>query len=196
MSLAEELKRHTAELVAAASETPFIVFLCGPKLTAKRASAEFRTRIKERLEREGFEVILGEDDGLDNPQLREIGINAQDNEIEFIRRACNAVIIIADSVGAFCELGLFSWHFVHRDGVFKKEKKAPEVDCIVLLQKKYRSDKSYLNQGPAAAVKGFGTVEFVNFSVYDGSSVVERLKNCRGVSTVDNWRGRPRKVIR
>jgi len=194
MSLADELKRHEAELVAAASKTPFIVFLCGPKLTANTRSAEFRARIKERLEREGFEVILGEDDGLDNPRLRGIGINAQDNEVEFIRRSCNAVIIIADSVGAFCELGLFSWHFVHRDGVFKKEKKAPDMDCILLLRKKYRNDKSYLNQGPAAAVNGFGKVEFVNFSIYDGNSVVERLRHRRGVSTVDNRRGRPRKT--
>jgi len=61
MSLAEELKRHADELVAAASETPFIVFLCGPKLTANTASARFRARIKERLEQEKFEVILGED---------------------------------------------------------------------------------------------------------------------------------------
>jgi hypothetical protein len=194
MSLAEELKRYEAEFVAVASETPFIVFLCGPNLTAKKSSAKFRVRIKERLEQEGFEVILGEDDGLDNPRLRKIGINAQDNEVEFIRRSCNAVIIIADSVGAFCELGLFSWHFVHRDGVFKKEKKSPDVDCILLLQKKYRNDKSYLNQGPAAAVNGFGKVEFVDFSAYDGGSVIERLRSRRGVSTVDNRRGRPRKI--
>jgi hypothetical protein len=194
MSLAEELKRHTDEIVAAASETPFIVFLCGPKLTANTASARFRARIKERLEQEKFEVILGEDEGLDNPELKGIGLNAQDNEIEFIRRSCNAVIIIADSVGAFCELGLFSWHFVHQDGVFKREKRGPEIDCILLLKRTYRNHVSYLNQGPAAAVNGFGKVEFVNFSVYDGDSVVERLRHRRGVITVDNRRGRPRKV--
>src|SRR5437867_3352943 len=147
MGLNEELKRFEAEFIAAASETPFIVFLCGPKLTANSPAAKFRTRIKERLETEGFEVILGEDDGLDNPRLKDIGINAQDSEVEFIRRFCNAVIIIADSVGAFCELGLFSWHFVHRDGVFKKEKKGPDMDCILLLKKRYRNDMSYLNQG-------------------------------------------------
>ena len=61
MTLADELfKRHEAELVAAASATPFIVFLCGPKLTANTPSAKFRARMKERLEKEGFEVILGE----------------------------------------------------------------------------------------------------------------------------------------
>jgi hypothetical protein len=193
MTLAEELKRHREELVAAASETPFIVFLCGPKLTAKKTSAKFRARMKDRLEKEGFEVILGEDDGLDNPILKGIGINAQDNEVEFIRKSCNAIVIIADSVGAFCELGLFSWHFVHRDGVFKRDKKAPALDFILLLQRKYRNDTSYLNQGPAAAVKVFGEVEFVNFSGYDGDSVIQRLRRLRGVSTVDR-RGRPRKT--
>jgi hypothetical protein len=195
MRLAEELKRHADELVAAASETPFIVFLCGPKLTANSASARFRARIKERLEQEKFEVILGEDEGLDNPILKGIGLNAQDNEIEFIRKSCNAVIIIADSVGAFCELGLFSWHFVHQDGAFKKEKRGPEIDCILLLKRTYRNHVSYLSQGPAAAVNGFGKVEFVNFSAYDGNSVVERLRYRRGVITVDNRRGRPRKSI-
>ena len=194
MNLPNSLRRHQAELIAAANDTPFIVFLCGPSLTAKSASAKFWMRIKELLERNGFEVVLGEDEGLEDPKLKGIGINAQDNEVEFIRHSCNAVIIIADSVGAFCELGLFSWHFVHRDGVFRKDKKAPDMDCILLLNKKYRRHASYLNQGPAAAVNGFGKLEFVNFSEYDGQAVLERLRQRRGIFTVDR-RGWPRKRI-
>jgi hypothetical protein len=189
MSLSDSIRRHEAELVAAARDTPFIVFLCGPSLTAKKASAKFRTRIKRLLEQNGFEVILGEDEGLDNPKLKGIGINAQDNEVEFIRHACSAVIIIADSVGAFCELGLFSWHFVHNDGVFNKN-----MDCILLLSKKFQNHESYLNQGPAAAVGGFGKLEFVNFSAYNGQTVIDRLLHRRGVLTVDR-RGRPRKLF-
>jgi len=192
MSLSDSIRLHQAELLAAASETPFIVFLCGPSLTANSASARFRMRIKQLLEQNRFEVVLGEDEGLDDPKLKGIGINAQDNEVEFIRRFCNAVIIIADSVGAFCELGLFSWHFVHRDGVFKKDEKVPDMDCILLLSRKYRKHARYLNQGPATAVNGFGKLEFVNFSAYDGQPVLDRLRHRRGVLTVDR-RARPHK---
>ena len=94
-------------------------------------------------------------------------------------------------MGGFCELGLFSWHFVHQHGAFSHSR---NTDCIVILNKKFRKDASYLNQGPAAAVAGFGKLEFVNFSAYDSVDIVARLKARRGVNTVDNKRGRPRKT--
>src|ERR1700674_329554 len=106
MKLIEALERHREELVEAARDAHFIVFLCGPNVAHDKHSARFRLKIKKRLEKEGFEVVLGEDEGLANAVLKGIGINAQDNEVEFIRKYCNAVIIIADSAGSFCELGL------------------------------------------------------------------------------------------
>jgi hypothetical protein len=187
MKLLESLERHREEFLEAASDATFIVFLCGPNLKQTKPSAKLRLKIKEDLEKEGFEVVLGEDEGLTNEALTSIGINAQDNELEFIPKYCNAVVIVADSLGAFCELGLFSWHFVHEDGAFSRN-----TDCIVLLNKKYRKDQSYLNLGPGAAVTGFGKVEFITFSSYDGSPIVARLKARRGVHAVDNKRGRPR----
>lgn len=190
MSLVDSIRRHKEELDAAAQSAPFIVFLCGPTLADKaNVSAQYRARLKAALEAQHFEVVLGEDDGLEEARLK-IGLNAQDNELEFISRFCNAVIIIADSVGAFCELGLFSWHFVHEDGRLKNDRR---TDCIVLVNARYQKDRSYLNEGPGAAVNGFGRLEFVDFAEHDVEPIVRRLKDRRAVITVDNRRGRPRK---
>lgn len=189
MDLRERIKTHKQDLVQAARDSPFVVFLCGPTLKedAPKPSSILRKNLINALEAEGFEVVLGEDDGLEDARLG-LGINAQDNELEFIRRHCNAVIVIADSVGAFCELGLFSWHFVHEGGVIKN---GTNADFIVLVDQQYKLDKSYLNQGPVSAVDGFGRALFIDFGVFDGVEIIQRLKNRRGVLTIDR-RGRPR----
>ena len=211
MNLNEVLAQHKDALVAAAASAPFIVFLCGPALRSNTvgssraarllksireifsapnkgslgAAARLRNNIKEHLEKENFDIVLGEDDGLENARLS-LGINAQDNELEFVCHHCNAIIIVADSVGSFCELGLFSWHYVHEDGSIRQEK----TDFVVLVDQKYARDRSYLNDGPVAAVNGFGRVEFVNFETYSAEALVRRLRDRRGVVTVDR-RGRP-----
>lgn len=191
MDLKARIESHKDELVRASEDSPFIVFLCGPTLKAEepKPSAILRAQLKELLEAEGFQVVLGEDEGLEDVQL-DLGINAQDNELEFIRKHCNAVIVIADSVGAFCELGLFSWHFVHKNGVIKSD-----TDFILLVDQEYESDKSYLNEGPFNAVAGFGQAQFVNLGDYPCDQVIARLKSRRGVFTVDR-RGRPPKADR
>jgi hypothetical protein len=189
VALLDTLTTYREELAEAARHSPFIVFLCGPALKSDEPSAILRRQIKEQLESQSFEVVLGEDDGLDNSEIHRLGINAQDNELEFIHTNCGAVIIVAASAGSFCELALFSWHFVHEHGAIDSAK----TDCIVLIEEKYKNDKSYLNSGPAAAVSAYGRVEYVNFSSYDPAALIERLRLRRGVSTVDNKRGRPRK---
>jgi hypothetical protein len=100
------------------------------------------------------------------------------------------VVIIASSAGSFCELALFSWHLVHAHGEIDSGK----TDCIVLISSEFETHTSYLNSGPAKAVRSFGRVEFVDFSSYNCDALVERLRDRRGVTTVDNKRGRPRTV--
>jgi hypothetical protein len=189
MNIVDKLAAYRGELADAASKSPFIVFLCGPTLQSSEPAAVLRKKIKDVLENERFEVVLGEDDGLDNDEIHRLGINAQDNELEFVHSHCGAVIIVAASAGSFCELALFSWHFVHEKGVIDNAK----TDCIVLIEEKYKSDRSYLNFGPAAAVSAYGHVEFVDFSAFDPAPLIKRLRLRRGVTTVDNKRGRPRK---
>ncbi|MBN8553238.1 MAG: hypothetical protein J0L52_10130 [Caulobacterales bacterium] len=178
---------HANELIAAAEEKPFVVFLFGPSLTSKqRASVDLRRRLKEALEAAKFEVVLGEDESVNNPTLKGIGINIQDSELEFARKYCNAIVLIADSVGSFCELGLFSWHFAHSEGVLS------HLDFILLIDKKHAPPPgSYLNQGPALAVHGHGLRLYEPFKKFDIDAVVSRLVARRGTYTVEQ-RGRPR----
>lgn len=192
MELIDTLTSYREELAEVARKSPFIVFLCGPTLTGTDPATTLRKQLKVLLEQDKFEVVLGEDDGLDNPEIHEIGINAQDNELEFVQSNCGAVIIIAASAGSFCELALFSWHLVHDEGVIDIGK----TDCIVLIEEKYKADRSYLNLGPAAAAGAFGKVEFIDFASYDPQLLIERLRYRRGVTTIDNKRGRPRKKRR
>ena len=182
MNLLDHIRDHKERLLRVADESSFVVFLCGPALNNdEKPSSGLRARLKERLELEGFEVVLGEDEGLEDARLR-LGINAQDNELEFIRRSCNAIIVIADSEGAYCELGLFSWHVVHKSGVIKN---GTNADLIVLVDQKYENHTSYLNEGPVAAARGFGQVYFIDFESYTADEIVSRLRARRGVLTAD-----------
>ena len=183
------IKAHREALVKAAQASPFVVFLCGPTLKegSSEPSALLRQSLMDKLEAEGFDVVLGEDDGLEEARLN-LGLNAQDNELEFICRRCNAVIVIASSVGAFCELGLFSWHFVHEDGFIGK---GSNTAFIVLVDRRYQGYRSYLNEGPVAAVEAFGQAHFVDFSAYSCDEILRRLRNRRSILTIER-RGRPR----
>jgi hypothetical protein len=182
-----QFAKHTAEFVSISDEKPFVVFLCGPTLDPKKTkpSAQLRERIKDALEKEKFTVVLGEDESIDNPDIRGIGINLQDSELEFVARNCNAIVIVADSVGSFCELGLFSWHFAHEKGMLSA------LDFILLVDDQHEFPASYLNQGPALAVHGHGRLDFVKFDTFDADRVVSKLRARRGTYTVDR-RGRPR----
>ena len=182
------IKDHARELLRASQDSPFVVFICGPNFDVEcpKPSARLRRKLIQRLKDEGFEVIIGEDEGLEDTRLG-LGINAQDNELEYIRKYCNAIIVIADSVGSFCELGLFSWHLAHNNGVIQHN-----TDFILLVNCKYENEKSYLNEGPFAAVNGFGYARFVKFDNYCFDEIVTRLINRRGVHIVDS-RGRHRK---
>ena len=126
----ESVNKYRQSLSEIFSSNPFVVFLCGPTLSDLRnPGAQLRKNIKDALEREDFEVVLGEDDGLEDARLN-FGLNAQDNEMKFIANHCNAIVLVGDSVGSYCELGLFSYHKAHK---FKEA-----VDFILLLNKKYK----------------------------------------------------------
>lgn len=135
----------------------------------------------DALKKEAFEVVLGEDEGLANEDIKRLAINAQDNELIYIREQCSAVIVVAESVGSHCELGLFSWHFASSHGVF-----GAGLDLILLVDKKYRRHKSYFNLGPLQAVKGGkGVVKFVDFNKFDIAPLIKRLNDQRGITRAD-----------
>ena len=184
------VKAHIKELRELSDTTHFTVFLCGPKLDSAdpKPSAKLRQRLIDLLKENGFDVVLGEDDGLEEERIR-VGLNAQDNELEFVSKQCNAIILLADSVGAFCELGLFSWHFVHNDGRIHNE---VTPIFVVLVDHQYQDHNSYLNEGPVGSLSGFGQVQFVDYGNFDTDSLLKMLKNVRSIQSVDR-RGRSRK---
>jgi hypothetical protein len=187
-SVTDTLRAHSEELIKAVGDVPFHVFLCGPKIASRTRSlgARLRKQIKKKLESHGFLVYLGEDEGLEDARLN-IGLNAQDNELEFIKSSCNAIVIVAESPGSFCELGLFSWHFCHKDGRFNNQHTAFHL----VIGKKYERRRSYLNEGPAASIRAFGRVHYIDFSNADVAEVVKDLQQRRSIFAMDR-RGRPR----
>lgn len=208
------VKRHGEILKGLSEDASFTVFLCGPTLSAlsndgsqgviagiknllgvkKKPSAglqpaaAIRRRLIDDLEANGFEVVLGEDEGLEDERLKH-GMNAQDNELQFVKNCCNAVVIVASSVGSFCELGLFSWHYVHKEGQINSRELPPAF--IVLVDKKFESHKSYLNEGPVRSIMAFGHAMFVDYENFDPDQIIKILKERRSVQTQDK-RGRPR----
>jgi hypothetical protein len=170
-----------AGLEEAARETPFRVFLCGPNLSQKKRNpaAALRARIRDLLIQNSIEVVLGEDEGLANPDIKKLGVNVQDCELLYIREHCDAIIIVADSVGSYCELGLFSWHHAHQDGLLN----AGHKDFILLIDRTYRRRKSYFNLGPATCVNGGkGLIQFVDFKKYKIDKLLKRLTDQRGLA--------------
>lgn len=109
-----------------------------------RKGAELRQKIKDALIEENIEVWLGEDEGLERLRSK-YRADAQTNEIRFIECA-DSVIVIADGVGPFCELGAFSQAFNNQG----------RADFIVVVDKKHQPDesrKTYLHEGPLHLIK-------------------------------------------
>lgn len=192
MELKASVQQHTVTLRELSQEAPFTVFLCGPTLDNDKpgAAAALRQRLIKVLEADHFDVILGEDDGLESVRLN-IGLNAQDNELEFIKDQCNAIVIVADSVGSFCELGLFTWHFVRDIGVIDRS----VMPIFIVLIKEQHSPEailpntSYFNEGPIAALSGKGTPLYVDFKKFDVNKILNILKNERITQAMDRRAG-------
>lgn len=175
-------EQYAKELSVLFSKNSFVVFLCGPKLDeVAKPGSKLRKIIKDLLEKEGFDVVLGEDEGLEEPRLK-FGAYAHDNELRFLQNHCNAIVLIADSVGSFCELGLFAYKKTLKDGQIP--------DFILIVKKEHEDQKSYFNEGPAKAVKHHGVVFYTDFEKFDPSEILERLKGLRSVYFMD-MTGRP-----
>ena len=65
------VEKYAEELSVIFDENQAVVFLCGPTLTdLSKPGAKLRLKLKDQLESEGFEVVLGEDDGLESLRAR------------------------------------------------------------------------------------------------------------------------------
>lgn len=181
-SLKLSVQRFGQDLRDVFAKNKMVVFLCGPGLSSGRPGAALRARLKDCLEKEGFEVVLGEDDGLEALRVQFKGVYAHENELAFIKKECGAIILIADSVGSYCELGLFAHIQAHDD--------TNRRDFILIVDQQYRDVISYLNEGPAKAIKHFGVVYYEDLLSFDLAGILDRLQGRRAVYFLDG-RGRP-----
>ena len=184
LSLKESIENFSNDLEGVFSEKKYVVFLCGPTLdnADKDAAAALRLRFKNELENDGFEVVLGEDDGLEELRKKYDGM-AHENELQFIQGHSNTVLLIASSVGSFCELGLFSHQHVRNN--------THETDFILILDESFKDHISYLNEGPAKAIMHYGKLVHGNFSAFDTKPIMDRLRVRRNVWHTSS-KGRPR----
>lgn len=182
-TLKESVKNFANDLEGVFEKRKYVVFLCGPALdrAGEDTAAALRLRFKQELEKDGFEVVLGEDDGLEALRLKYSGM-AHENELQFIKGHSNSVLLIASSVGSFCELGLFSHQHV-RDN-------SRGTDFILILDERYKDHVSYLNEGPAKAIENFGKLIHGDFAKFDTGPILERLRTRRNV-WFTSGRGRP-----
>jgi len=162
-----------AELDSIFSKNKFVVFLCGPTLSdLSNPGAVLRKLVHDKLTQEGFEVVLGEDDGLENIRNDYSGYTHA-NELSYIESRCNAVVVIASSVGTFCEIGLFAHINSVRD--------AKLIDLVLIVDKEYEGKPSYFNYGPVKAVEDFGKVYYADLNNFDCSDLVGRLSRRRNL---------------
>jgi hypothetical protein len=183
--LKPSVKRYSATLANEFASNPVVVFLCGPSRNRlPESGAALRIRLEEALSSAGFEVVLGEDDGLLDLQKR-YGNYAHQNELQFVKDQAAAVVLVASSVGSFCELGMFADRLVSDDANRR-------CDVILIASEAYEKDPSYFNHGPARAVGDFGIVHYADFAGFDVALVVDRLRRRRTVFK-SSKRGRPRK---
>lgn len=175
------VKLHTREIEELFQNNPFSVFLCGPSMKGvdigkeTRNSSVLRKMLKDKLESEGFEVILGEDEGLESLQ-EQYGFDAQTNECHLLEKV-HAVVLIADSDGSFAELGLFSHQHVDT------EKK---YDFVLIISDSYEKSKSYVRLGPVELVTNHGFVKYANFDDQESYNIIieellRRLNSRRAV---------------
>jgi len=174
--------RFGKELSELFSSKRMVVFLCGPSLNVQEPNpgAVLRKKLQDLLEANGFEVVLGEDDGLELLRKKYMQM-AHLNEVKFIEKECGAIILIADSVGSYCELGLFS---------YVQPQYSHTTDFIVVVDKKYEPAVSYLNEGPARAVRSHGLVIYTKLDEYEGVEILQRLQDRRAIYFYDG-RGKP-----
>lgn len=182
----QSIERYGESIVEAFAGKSMVVFLCGPTYKNKAdPGSKLRKRLEDALVADNFEVVLGEDDGLLELQ-QTYSKYAHENEIDFIDDQAAAIVLVAASVGSFCELGLFSYLLPRQ----KKQDK-PSRDFILIVEAQFEKHASYFNAGPARAVEDYGKVHFVDFDSFDVQIVVQRLAR-RRTHWISEKRGRPR----
>lgn len=174
--MGSSIERFREEIEKVSSkERKMVVFLCGPSLKdMTKPGAGLRKKFEEELIANDFEVVLGEDDGLEKLR-QQLGSYAHEHELSFIKSQTNVIVIIASSPGAYCELGLFAYHHPR---IQKK------IDFVLIISDEHKDKVSFINEGPAAAVEHHGTVWYCDLNSLE--IVPKLLKRLKGIRTILN----------
>lgn len=143
------------------------VFVAGPLIekgwtaedwAKQKASSRLRLSIKNHIEAQGHEVILGEHRGVMEMAGKTIPStpSAVVAETFLAARSCHCIVIIPDSPGSFCELGAWAHH------------KDVAAKMLILGHKEYENQVSYVNPSVFALASTFGAIiRWVDYADFD-----------------------------
>lgn len=131
---------------------PKFVFLCGKAICPEEYDASNRGVIQRYIEKKSKDIFI-----VLSEKLWEDGFNSNIDLLtfeDFLAEVSDAIVLFAESVGSFCELGAFSY--------------ADKLFCdklIIVIDEKYKGEKSFILTGPTEKAKKDGaTVVFAPLS--------------------------------
>lgn len=152
------LRNYIAGVKKDVAETPVDVLIMGPNVNREELpGAKLRKEIIKRSLELGCLSIKAEHPDFIDAARKELGESVSLCTLEMgLAAVSDAIIIVAASEGSFAEFGLFAmtqW---------------PHARILVLLNRDYEEEKSYLKLGPARSIKdGGGAVEWVDYTNID-----------------------------
>lgn len=174
------IQNHRSELISSGDNKAFNILFCGFSTANPKTKSEiFSKTLIDQLRAEKFNVIVGGDVGLQDENL-DLGSNPLSNELNYMSSKCNAVVIVADGIETWSELGLLSWHFAHNQEIEQQG-----TDFILISDNKYRATSEFIKKGPFALVNNRGSAQFNDLDKLDPAIIVDRLKGRRSLYTID-----------
>ena len=167
----DRLSRHTLILEDFQGQ-PFTVLICGPTVANCLTSGSYRLfgEIDSKLKIAGFDVIYGLDEALHSDAMNG-DLDTSSNEINFVRSRCDAVIFIADSIGAFSQIGAIGQK-VSTD----KTRSFSTVDFTTIIDLRFSMENEFFRRGTFAIFSSLGFAEFVDLKSFNPDNIIERLK--------------------
>lgn len=141
--LIENIKAHLDNETSHFITCPKFVFLCGKNIELQEYEKSNRGTIQKTLAAKSKNVFfvlsekLWEDDFDSNIDL----LTFED----FLAEVSDSIILLVESPGSFCELGAFAY-----TGKLFNDK------LIIIIDEKYKDDKSFIMSGPVAKAKKDG----------------------------------------
>ena len=141
--LIENIKSHLDNETARFITYPKFVFLCGKNIELEKYEKSNRGTIQKFLASRSKNIffVLSEKLWEDNFDSNIDLLTFED----FLAEVSDSIILLVESPGSFCELGAFSY----ADKLFNDK-------LLIIIDEKYKNDKSFIMSGPVAKAKKEG----------------------------------------